>query len=54
MREEKSEGLKILICEVLDRHEPFHSWKAVSRALDEIIDLVGWIYPDERREKVTG
>ena len=47
------EEFKKEIREILDRHEPFNNWKAVSRALDEIIDLVGWIYPDERNQSYT-
>ena len=32
----------------LEEHQPFTSWKAVSRALDDIIDIVEWLRPDER------
>lgn len=36
------------IHEILDEYTPFTNWKNVSRALYEIIDLVGWVPPDER------
>ena len=42
------DALKKEIREILDVHQPFRSWKAVSRALWEIIDLVGWFPPDEK------
>lgn len=40
--------MKTEIHRILDEHQPFTSWKAVSRALEEIIDIVEWVRPDER------
>ena len=38
------------IYEVLDNYQPFDNWKDASRALNEIIELVGWARPDERSQ----